>query len=172
MGHPKESDVGLTILAECLSAFVSHPGCLPLRFGQGQFGLLACSGFGVTCRVGDRSLLGLGFLGLAGVRLRPRRPHRLPGADGYARHEQQGDRRRRGQPGPVLPRELAQPVARAGRRRQHRLAGQVAVHVRREAVGRLVPAGAVLLEGLHHDPVQLAADQLRQPGRFDLPACG
>ena len=42
----------------------------------------------------------------------------------------------------------------------------------REAVGGLVAAGAVLLQGLHHDPVQLPADQFRQSRRFHLPAGG
>ena len=43
---------------------------------------------------------------------------------------------------------------------------KVALHVGGEAVGRLVAAVAVLLQALHHDPVQLAAHQLRQLGRL------
>ena len=66
----------------------------------------------------------------------------------------------------VPPHELPQPVA--GRRRAglHRLVGQVALHVRRQAVGRLVAAVAVLLQRLHHDPVQLAAHQPAQLRRL------
>jgi hypothetical protein len=39
----------------------------------------------------------------------------------------------------------------------HRLIFQVPHHVRGEIVGRLVPPAPVLLQRLHHDPVQLAA---------------
>ena len=80
--------------------------------------------------------------------------------------QQQPQRRGRGQARPVPPGELPQPVAGRRRAGQHRLVGQVALHVRGEAVGRLVPAAAVLLQGLHHDPVQLAADQPAQLRRL------
>ena len=66
----------------------------------------------------------------------------------------------------VPPGELAEAVPRRRRARLHRLVVQVALHVRREAVGRLVAAVAVLLQRLHHDPVQLAAHQLRQLRRL------
>ena len=38
-----------------------------------------------------------------------------------------------------------------------RLVAQVPLNVGRESVGRLVSAGAVFLQALHHDPVQVAA---------------
>ena len=59
----------------------------------------------------------------------------------------------------LLAGELPQPVAGRRRARLDRLVGQVALHVAGEAVGRLVAAVAVLLQRLHHDPVQLAAHQ-------------
>ena len=66
--------------------------------------------------------------------------------------------------GPLCRRtNFAQPIARRRRTRLHRLVVQVALHVGREGAGRLVAAVAVLLQGLHHDPVQLAAEQLAQP---------
>ena len=39
----------------------------------------------------------------------------------------------------------------------------------RQRPGRLVPPVAVLLQRLHHDPVQLAAHQLGQLGRLHVP---
>ena len=71
-------------------------------------------------------------------------------------------------PAPVPPGELPQPIP--GRRRAglHRLVGQVALEVARQAVGRLVSPVAVLLQRLHHDPVQLAAHQPAQPRRLDV----
>ena len=52
---------------------------------------------------------------------------------------------------------LREPIPRRRRARLHRLVGQVAHHVGGEVVGRLVPPPPVLLQRLHHDPVQLAA---------------
>ena len=56
-----------------------------------------------------------------------------------------------------LPHELLQAIRRARRRGEHRLAGQVALDVHRQPVRGLVAARAVLLERLHDDPVELAA---------------
>ena len=53
--------------------------------------------------------------------------------------------------------ELAEPIRRARRAGQHRLARSGSAARPGEAVGRLVAAGAVLLQRLHHDPVELAA---------------
>ena len=61
---------------------------------------------------------------------------------------------------PVAPVELAQPVSQRRRARLHRVAGQVALHVAGQPAGRVVAAGAVLLQGLHHDPVEFAPQQL------------
>ena len=48
------------------------------------------------------------------------------------------------------------------------VARQVALDVAGQAAGRLVPPAAVFLEGLHHDPVEIAAHQPGQPGRVGL----
>jgi hypothetical protein len=45
----------------------------------------------------------------------------------------------------------------------------VASQVGREAAGRLVAARAVLLQALHHDPVEVAAQQQAQPLRIGAP---
>ena len=80
------------------------------------------------------------------------------------------DQRRRQHRPLVPPRELPQPIPRRRRAGLHRLVVQVALHVRGEAVGRLVAAVAVLLQRLHHDPVQLAAHQLASAS--PAPCCG
>ena len=60
---------------------------------------------------------------------------------------------------PVPAGELGNRYQRRRRARLDRLVGQVSHHVGREVVGRLVAPAAVLLQGLHHDPVELAADR-------------
>ncbi len=54
--------------------------------------------------------------------------------------------------------ELAQPVPQRRRAGLHRLIVQVALHVCRKTAGRLIATVAIFLQGLHHDPVQLAAE--------------
>ena len=71
----------------------------------------------------------------------------------------------------VPPHELPQPVAHRRRARLHRLVVQVVLEVHRQAVGRLVAPRPVLLQRLHHDPVEVALDQQGQPGRL-RPAAG
>ena len=73
-------------------------------------------------------------------------------------NDRQGEDRYRDQRPPVPPGELAEAVPRRRRARLHRLVAQVALHVGRQGAGRLVAAVAVLLQALHHDPVQLPAD--------------
>ena len=82
--------------------------------------------------------------------------------------QQQQERAGHPQRRAILAGELAQPVAGARRARLHRLVGQVVLHVARQAAGGLVPPRPVLLQALHHDPVQLAPHQLRQPVRLGL----
>ncbi len=72
----------------------------------------------------------------------------------------------------VPPHKLPQPVCRRRRTRLHRFIRQVALYVHREAVGGLVAAVAVLLQRLHHDPIQFATHQLRQPRRLRPPVGG
>ena len=54
--------------------------------------------------------------------------------------------------------ELRQSIGSARRTRQHRLAGQIVRDVVGEVGDRLVAAGAVLLQALEHDPVEVAAE--------------
>ena len=82
--------------------------------------------------------------------------------------QQARERPRRRQRRAVLAGELPQPVRRRRRAGLDRVVRQVALDVAGEAAGRLVPPRPVLLQRLHHDPVQLAAHQLRQPRRLGL----
>jgi hypothetical protein len=91
---------------------------------------------------------------------RVRRPHSLPGADRHACDEEQSDRRRRRQCGPVFLRELPQPIRRRRRTRFYWLVAQIALNVSRHAVGGLVPPRTILLQRLHRDPVEIAANEL------------
>ena len=60
--------------------------------------------------------------------------------------------------------------ARLGGAATHRLVRQVPEDVGREAVGRLVPPGAVLLQRLHHDPVEVPPQRPLQVLRVDAAA--
>ena len=123
------SCVRLRVLARIL-----RPAAIPALHGL-------CSKSGLRLRLLCRNteLVGGGF--------RLRRLHGQP-RGAYAGREQKQchERRRCGQHHPVLAGELPQAIA--GRRRTglHRLVGQVALHVRRQAVGRLVAPVAVLLQ--------------------------
>ena len=60
----------------------------------------------------------------------------------------------------------------AGRAGEDRLVAQVPLDVLGQAVGRLVAARPVLLQGLHHDPVEVALDQLAEEFRAGVTALG
>ena len=60
----------------------------------------------------------------------------------------------------IAPDVLPQPVHRAGRTRLHGLVVQESLDVVGQAVGRLVTPVAFLVQRLHHNPVQIAAEKL------------
>ena len=97
---------------------------------------------------------------------RPRWPDGLPGADARGGHEHRRHQGGGGEGGLVAPPGLLQPVSSARRPGDDGFVVQVPLEVRRQAVGRLVAAGAVLLQALHHDPVQVAPDQFHQMHAF------
>ena len=72
----------------------------------------------------------------------------------------------------IPPGEFAEPIRCRRGAGFDRFILQVALDIGREAVGRFVPPGAVLLQGLHHDPVQLAAERVRQLPRIDATLFG
>jgi hypothetical protein len=59
---------------------------------------------------------------------------------------------------------------RRRRARGDRLAGEMPLEVESEAVGRVVAALAILLEALHHDPVEIAAQRGGKPSGFRMAA--
>ena len=64
---------------------------------------------------------------------------------------------------------FAEPIPGRRRARLHRPVGQVPHHVGGEVVGRLVPPPSVLLQRLHHDPVELAPHGAVEPPRVGPP---
>ena len=68
---------------------------------------------------------------------------------------------------PVPPHELPQPVGRRRRAGRDRLVVEEPLDVVGQADGRLVPPLPLLRQRLHHDPVEVAPHQPRQPRRLD-----
>ena len=65
---------------------------------------------------------------------------------------------------------FAHPIAGRRRARLDRLVLQVPAQIGRQPVGRFIAPVAVLLDRLHHDPVQLSPHQPAQLLRLDVPA--
>ena len=97
---------------------------------------------------------------------------RLPGggAGGHEEGQRHGAGRR--ELSPVASGELAELVGHGRCGGGHRLVVEEALDVEGEGVGGLVSAKAVLLEGLHHDPVEVAAEGSSQAGGIDAVAGG
>jgi hypothetical protein len=83
--------------------------------------------------------------------------HRLPTAGGDQAQQGQQHRSAAGDGGPMPPHEFAQQIDGVWRPRQHRFIGQVALEIEGQPVGRVIAARPVLLQCLHHDRVQIAA---------------
>ncbi len=67
---------------------------------------------------------------------------------------------------------LSQSVKRRRRACLHRLIGQIMLDIATEFASRLVPAITLLVQTLHHDPIELPAQQGHQAFRFGLPDGG
>ncbi|SPE54999.1 hypothetical protein SBV1_2010032 [Verrucomicrobia bacterium] len=102
--------------------------------------------------------------------LRPCSTHCLPGAHRHSERECQDHPRRRSERQPIAPNEFPQAVPPIGRTRQHHVVVQVTQDIHRQPVGGLVTAVAVLFQRFHHDPIQIAPQQLGQAGGVGLPA--
>jgi hypothetical protein len=96
-------------------------------------------------------------------------PAKDGGHSSYRREEEDGHEYQGCQRTLVAPGKLADPIPQRGRTGRHGLIAEVAGDVLGQAVGRLVAAGAVFLQALHHDPVQLTAHQPGQPARVQPP---
>ena len=103
--------------------------------------------FGAVFRL--RAQLSLAFAGLAFAKKKP---------GGQAQADHQGERHRAtgGKHNVVPAHQFLQAVKPARRTRHHRLAVEITLDIHRQAVGRIVPAIAVLFQRLHDDPVQIA----------------
>ena len=100
--------------------------------------------------------------------LRPRSAHGLPGADGRSHQQSGGNPSRGGKWSTMAAEQLLQTINIARRSGQDRLAVQVALDVRRQAVGRLVTARTVLLQAFHHDPVEVPAQGMNELDCFSV----
>ena len=102
----------------------------------------------------------------------------LDGTDGQQRahhrgnHQQQRNRRRHAQRLAMPPHKFPQTITRPRRRGAHRLVRKVMLDVQSEGIGRLVAARPVLLDGLHHHPVQVLIHQPGDAFRHDVPGAG
>ena len=112
--------------------------------------------------LGHRSFLGRLVFGTAC-------PDRLPAGADQSRQQREGDDGSRRDRHLVAASELAEAIA--GRRRpgHDRLVTQVPCQVRSQPVRRLVAAAAFLFQALHHDPVQISGNDLRQSLWLELP---
>ena len=138
---------------------------LGLRFRGAGFGALALPGLGrFRCARG----LGLPRRVGRGQLLRLCLPVRLAHArvGEAAAQEQRGhDHHTRDRAHAVSHEVLPQPVPGARGHRADRFVGQEPADVLREAVGGFVAAAAVLLQRLHHDPVEIASDDSSEHAR-------
>ena len=93
----------------------------------------------------------------------------LPGADRSRRHQRQRHRTRRGKRHLIPPNRFLESVRRCRRTSRHRLVVQMPFDVHCHATGRLVAAAPILLQALHHDPIQIAQQRPDQLRRFGCP---
>ena len=100
------------------------------------------------------------------------RPHCQPQAHDCRGDQHGGDACGHAQRGFVPPGIFLELVARTRWSRAHRFVGEESFDVGGETVGRLVAAGAVFLDGLHHDPVEVGLDHPAQLLRLDVPGLG
>ena len=94
------------------------------------------------------------------------RPDRLPRRARQAGHKSQ-DQQARGNHAPLVAAdEFPHPVARGRRMRLDRFPREIPLHVGGETVGRFIAPRPILLQRLHHDPVEFVAKQAGQLLRF------
>ena len=129
------------------------------RFGGPRL-LLLCRGQHGLARLAVRSLLLV------------QSPQHAPGRAAGAEQQHQCNQGCRKHQRSVAAHELAHPVCGAGRPRGHRLITEMILNVGSQCIGRLVAAGAILLQALHHDPVQIATQIDGEPASIDPPMHG
>ena len=90
----------------------------------------------------------------------PIRPRRLPKAGRDAEEEQYYDGRADGKGRFVPAHEFLYPVRHGGRARHNRFVAEVTLQILRQVVGSVVTPRAVLFQALHHNPIQIALEQM------------
>ena len=151
--------IGVRIFSRVFRLLPLRLGLFPLFVGFDPSSIGLCALCGFVCSSHFCFMLCL------------RRTDRLPGADDCAQHQRYAHHGCGQDPHRVAAGELVESVR--GRRWTglHGFVVQVPLHIRCETIGRFVAAVAVLFQGLHHNPVELAPHQLRQLGWFHLPLC-
>ena len=114
---------------------------------------------------------GLGRLTQLPLRLlRPPSAHGLPTANHHPHNQRHRHCSGCGKRKLVAPNQFSQAIQTAWWTSHHRLVCEMALHVHRQAARRFITAVAILLQRLHHDPIQLAPQEIRQFARLGLPA--
>ena len=72
----------------------------------------------------------------------------------------------------MAPRKLPQPIPYRGRPGQDRFTAQMVRHILSQFQSRVVAARAILFQRLHHDPVEIAANQFAQDFNISLTVSG
>ena len=96
------------------------------------------------------------------LRFGANRPHCLPDGKPSAREKSPDDHSRSQHGAAIPPDKLLQPASRRRRPRQDRLVPQVTINVFRKVPGRGVAAVTVFFQRFHHQPVEVACQQLRE----------
>ena len=92
----------------------------------------------------------------------------LPGAHDRSGEQRHRHRRSGGERQLVAPERFPQSVERRGRAGHDWFIIQVALDVGGKSFGRLVAAGAVFFQALHHDPVEVAFELVAEPFRIGV----
>ena len=121
--------------------------------------MLALCGFGLG-----------GFLRSAGASVSASLLNGLPEADCQTDHQRSNHRRAGSERQLVPANQFLEAIEVAGRTGNDRLIVQVPLYVRRQAVGGFVAAGAVFLQALHCDPIQVAAHNIHEFGSLQAAA--
>jgi len=142
--------LSLEFTTDLVGALVENlPGGDGLTLGLARVGDLEEANEEVRDLRGRLRLLAGHALGLPG-------PYQTESDSRHAEDQGQNHERPGGDSERVPPHELLHPVRSARRARQHRLVSEMPANVGRQLARRVIASGAVLLESLHGDPVEIA----------------
>ena len=130
--------------------------------------------FQITLRIGAGHFLFISFprhltqLVRQGL-LRPDGTERQQGTHDRSGHQQQGNRGRHTQRNLVTAGKFPQTMSGTRRSGADGFVGEEMLDIQREGIGRFVTARAILVDGLHDDPVQIRFHQMTQLVRLHVP---